>query len=166
MNRWLFRIFGRTIVNAYGTTETGGLCSNGQVSSGAEVRLIDCPQLGYSTDDKPHPRGEILAHTPRVAGYFDQSCCRPDGSFDAASSRSEEWVTLAGVRYFRTGDIGELLGKGQIKVIDRCKSYFKLSQGVFVAPQLVEETLQGSEFVRQIFVYGHSLMSTVAAVVR
>ena len=116
--RWLFRIFGRTVINAYGTTETGGLASNGLVASGAEVRLIDCPQLGYSTADKPNPRGEVLAHTRRIAGYFTPGCRRADGSFDAASSSSssEGWVTLGGVRYFRTSDIGELTGKGEIAV--------------------------------------------------
>jgi long-chain acyl-CoA synthetase len=149
VNRWLFRIFGRTIVNAYGTTETGGLASNGLVSAGAEVRLIDCPQLGYTTADKPHPRGEILAHTRRVAGYFERGCLRADGTFDAANSTSDEWVTLSGVRYFRTGDIGELLGKGQVRVIDRCKSYFKLAQGIFVAPQPVDENSLGLDLGAQ-----------------
>ena len=165
VNRWLFRIFGRTIVNAYGTTETGGLASNGVVSAGAEVRLIDCPQLGYTTADKPHPRGEILAHTPRVAGYFERGCCRSDGTYDSASSTATDWVTLGGARYFRTGDIGELVGKGQVKIIDRVKQLFKLQQGVFVAPQPVEEVLSESEFVRQIFVWGKSSMAAVAAVV-
>eukprot|EP01052_Picozoa_sp_SAG31_P010686 SAG31_NODE_592_length_13726_cov_7.188082_6_plen_916_part_00 len=164
VSRWLFRIFGRTVVNAYGTTETGGLASNGQVSAGAEVRLIDCPQLGYTTADKPHPRGEILAHTRRAAGYFEQGCLRADGSFDTASSGGDDWVTIRGMRYFRTGDIGELIGKGQVRVIDRCKSYFKLSQGVFVAPQPIEEALQESEHVQQLFVWGHSSMSAVACV--
>eukprot|EP01043_Picozoa_sp_COSAG02_P017771 COSAG02_NODE_814_length_16879_cov_4.389928_3_plen_1226_part_00 len=165
VNRWLFRIFGRVIVNAYGTTETGGLASNGIVSAGAEVRLIDCPQLGYTTADKPHPRGEILAHTPRVAGYFERSCCRRDGTYDSASSTSTDWVSLGGVRYFRTGDIGELVGKGQVKIIDRVKQLFKLQQGIFVAPQPLEEVLSESEFVSQIFVWGKSSMPAVAAVV-
>jgi thioester reductase-like protein/acyl carrier protein len=207
VSRWLFRIFGRTVINAYGTTETGGLASNGLVAAGAvrvgggvaffraktavltgisrcnvcschkvlraqwrcaaqEVRLIDCPQLGYSTADRPHPRGEVLAHTGRVAGYFQPGCRRADGSFCAASGgSSDSWVTLGGVRYFRTGDIGELTGKGQIRIIDRCKSYFKLSQGVFVSPQLVEEALSCSEHVWQLFVWGASSMSTVVAVV-
>jgi acyl-coenzyme A synthetase/AMP-(fatty) acid ligase len=35
VSRWLFRIFGRTVINAYGTTETGGLASNGLVAAGA-----------------------------------------------------------------------------------------------------------------------------------
>ena len=69
------------------------------------------------------------------------------------------------MRYFRTGDIGELVGKGQVKIIDRVKQLFKLQQGVFVAPQPVEEVLSESEFVRQIFVWGKSSMAAVAAVV-
>lgn len=35
------------------------------------LQLRDCPELGYLTSDKPYPRGEILAHTPRLSpGYF------------------------------------------------------------------------------------------------
>ena len=59
IQRWLTRVFGRQVVNGYGTTETGGLSSNGQIAAGARVRLLDCPAMGYTTADKPHPRGEV-----------------------------------------------------------------------------------------------------------
>ena len=35
---------------------------------------------------------------------------------ETARRPSEGWVTLGGVRYFRTSDIGELTGKGEIAV--------------------------------------------------
>ena len=57
------------------------------------------------------------------------------------------------------------MGKGQIKVIDRCKNHFKLQQGVFVAPGPLEEIFRQSQHVRQIFVWGNGFMSSVAAVV-
>jgi acyl-CoA synthetase (AMP-forming)/AMP-acid ligase II len=50
----------------------------------------------------------------------------------------EDWVTINGVKYFRTGDIGELVAPGQVRIIDRCKSFFKLAQGVFIAPEPIE----------------------------
>ena len=35
------------------------------------LRLLPCPLLGYSPEDKPYPRGEVVAHTPRLTpGYF------------------------------------------------------------------------------------------------
>jgi hypothetical protein len=148
-----------------GTTETGGLSSNGSISGDAELRLIDCPQLGYLTSDKPFPRGEILAHTPRMVGYFDQQGYCADGSFSPPSTTSEEWMELGGRRYFRTGDVGELVGKGEIKIIDRCKSHFKLAQGVFVAPEPLEQVFMECDKVGQIFVYGDGYMQACVAVV-
>jgi acyl-coenzyme A synthetase/AMP-(fatty) acid ligase len=49
--RWLFRVIGRLVVNGYGTTETGGLASNGTITTtdGVEVRLADVPLLVYLT---------------------------------------------------------------------------------------------------------------------
>ena len=35
---WLFRVFGSMVVNGYGTTETGGLTSNGSISDGVQLR--------------------------------------------------------------------------------------------------------------------------------
>ena len=56
----------RADVALSGTTETGGLCSNGAVTDGVQLRLRDVPSMGYLTSDKPHPRGEVLARTPRM----------------------------------------------------------------------------------------------------
>ena len=57
VGRWLFRAVGRPIVNGYGTTETGGLISNGLVKmdEGVDIRLVDVPSLGYLTSDEPFP---------------------------------------------------------------------------------------------------------------
>ena len=74
-------------------------------------------------------------------------------------------MTLGGVRYFCTGDVGELVGPGQVRVIDRCKSHFKLSQGVYVSPEAIEAVLSRSAMVDQLFIWGSGYMSAVAAVV-
>ena len=110
-----------------------------------ELRLIDRPALGFTTADQPHPRGEIVARTPRLApgGYFSRARYRPGDGTMAAPARAgdegdegdggdddDDWVTLGGVRYFRTGDIGELVGPGEVRVIDRCKSCFKARRGI------------------------------------
>jgi hypothetical protein len=68
----------------YGTTETGGLSSNGQIVAGARVRLLDSPALGYTTADTPFPRGEVLASTGRMAGYFHAGRLREDGTMAPA----------------------------------------------------------------------------------
>ena len=164
ITRWLFRVFGCHVVDGYGTTETGGLASNGRVNASADVRLIDCLELGYMTSDLPHPRGEIIAHTPRITpGYYtpvlsiSKTCREPEED-------SQDFLMIGSRRFFRTGDVGEMVN-GTIKIIDRRKSFFKLSQGVFVAPAHVEHALSQSPFVAQIFVHGNGSMSRVAAVV-
>jgi len=35
---------------------------------------------------------------------------------------------MGSTKFFCTWDIGELIGPQQVRVIDRCKSHFKLSQ--------------------------------------
>ena len=158
--RWLCRVVGCTVVDGFGTTETGGLTSNGAIVPGVELRLADCPAMGYTTADKPYPRGEILAHSPKMSpGYY-----RPPGGQHQTSRGDGDWVTLGGLRYFRTGDIGELV-QGRIRVIDRCKSVFKLAQGIFVPPEPLEARILRSPFVKQVFVWGNSTMSAVSAVV-
>ena len=54
-------------------------------------KLVDCPELGYTTADKPHPRGELRLKTRRmIPGYFK----RPEVS-RAARQVTTTWHTLS-----------------------------------------------------------------------
>jgi thioester reductase-like protein len=55
--------------------------------------------------------------------------------------------------------------EGKIRVIDRIKSVFKLSLGVYVAPEALERIYIQSHYVLQIFIWGCDTMANVAAVV-
>jgi long-chain acyl-CoA synthetase len=81
--------------------------------------LIDCPEMNYTINDKPYPRGEILVKTPTMIG----------GYFKNEKATNEQFVD----GWFRTGDIGEQRAGSKIVVIDRKKNIFKLAQGEFVA---------------------------------
>jgi len=51
--------------------------------------------------------------------------------------------------WFATGDVGRIDKTGHLYITDRKKDLFKLSNGKYVAPQLLESLVKQSEFVNQ-----------------
>ena len=66
-----------------------------------------------------------------------------------------------------TGDVGIVLtGHGNaVKIIDRVKNIFKLSQGEYVAPEKLENVLVKNKYVEQVWIYGDSLQSYIVSVI-
>eukprot|EP01105_Mastigella_eilhardi_P027263 TRINITY_DN831_c0_g1_i2.p1 TRINITY_DN831_c0_g1~~TRINITY_DN831_c0_g1_i2.p1 ORF type:complete len:382 (-),score=43.69 TRINITY_DN831_c0_g1_i2:1335-2480(-) len=131
---------GCRVAEGFGCTEVGSISDDaGNVLPSVTVKLLDCPSLGYSTKDKPFPRGELLVKSPEtISGYqFNQE--ETTKAFD-----SEGW--------FHTGDIVEMIGINQIHIVDRVKNIFKLYQGEYVAPAAIEKVLSQSRFVEHPFV--------------
>ncbi|KAF9583783.1 hypothetical protein BGW38_008557, partial [Lunasporangiospora selenospora] len=118
----------------------------------SEIRLVDVPEMGYFTTDKPYPRGEIQTRGPAVfVGYFKD----PKGTKEALDM--EGWLS--------TGDIGFVDERGCFTIVDRKKNIFKLSQGEFVAPEKIENILMARcNLIQQIYVHGDPLESTLIAV--
>ncbi|TCD68839.1 hypothetical protein EIP91_009553 [Steccherinum ochraceum] len=118
---------------------------------GIEIKLIDVPALGYTSEDRPNPRGEVcLRGVPRFLGYLK------DEVNTKAALDEEGW--------YHSGDVGEMDPKGRLRIIDRVKNIMKLSQGEYVAIERVESLYSASSVVGQLYVHGDSLQSYLVAV--
>ena len=139
----LERVFwaaGIKIINMYGLTETSPIITinrneKGKVMLGSVGLPIEGVQVKIAGD------GEILCKGPDVmAGYFN------DPDLTKAAFDEEGW--------FRTGDIGHIEEGGFLMVTDRKKEIFKLSNGKFVAPQVIENIFRESPIIDQVMVIG------------
>ena len=143
------------IHESYGITECGSVAFDYNLEE-IKYRLESVPEMGYTIDDKPYPRGEIVVKTSQMfSGYINND--------------EETRASLTEDGYFRTGDIVELrpnlYESVDVHVIDRKKSVFKLSQGQFVSPEHLQGIYMRSPFIEQIYIHGDILASAVSAVV-
>ena len=163
--------FSCKIVEGYGQTEdcAGVLISSqydrvcqhlGGPGWNGEIKLVDVDELDYhSTDVDPetgisHPRGELCVRGPLLfKGYLD------DEENTKKAIDKDGWL--------HTGDVAMVLTEhgNAIKIIDRVKNIFKLSQGEYVAPEKLENVLIDSKFVEQIFVYGDSYQNYLISII-
>ena len=122
------------IVEGYGLTETsGGSCVmiEGDPNTGivggpvqnVKIRLRDIPEMSYLHSDNP-PRGEICFWGSSIMpGYF------------LNKEKTEESLKDG---WLYSGDVGVIQPNGAIKIIDRAKNIFKLSQGEYISPEKLE----------------------------
>jgi len=128
---------GIPIHEGYGLTETSPViavntpkaCKLGTVGkplSNVEVRTAD--------------DGEVMVRGPSVfKGYWN----RPEETREAFV---DGW--------FKTGDIGNLDNDGYLSITDRKKDLIKTSGGKFIAPQVIEKSLNLSPLVGAVVVLG------------
>uniref|UniRef100_A0A183BBQ6 AMP-binding domain-containing protein n=1 Tax=Echinostoma caproni TaxID=27848 RepID=A0A183BBQ6_9TREM len=67
--------------------------------------------------------------------------------------------------FLRMGDVGCWAENGAIKIVDRCKNMFKLSQGEYVAPERVEQIYMTSPLLNCVYVEGNPLHAFTVGVV-
>ena len=67
--------------------------------------------------------------------------------------------------WFHTGDVAQIQPDGAVKIIDRKKNIFKLSQGEYIAVEKLESEFKKCSYVNQIWVYGARLPLLAAVVV-
>ena len=164
-------ILGAGFAQGYGQTEGSGSAfvssiydtiggSIGGACNTLELKLVDIPAINYFStyiDPKtgtPEPRGEVCSRGPFILkGYFK------DMKHYKESVDEEGWL--------HSGDVGAIVtNKGNVlKIIDRVKNLFKLSQGEYVAADKVQNILINSKYVSQMFLHGESLYNYSIALV-
>merc|ERR1712078_280534 len=77
----------------------------------------------------------------------------------------DDFVTIDGIRYFCTGDIGQFNASGNLQIIDRKKDLVKLQQGEYVALSKVENAMKTSKFTALPMTYARSTMSYCIALI-
>ena len=142
-----FLAAGIPILQGYGMTETCIVSANRPEDNrvGSVGRPFDGINVTIADD------GEILVKGPSVMrGYYNH--------VDVT-----EAVMHNG--WFATGDVGHLDQDGRLFITDRKKDLFKLSNGKYVAPQLIESLLKQSSLVNQVIVVGAGRKQPAALVV-
>ncbi|XP_054166324.1 long-chain-fatty-acid--CoA ligase 4-like [Oppia nitens] len=123
---------------------------------GIDIKLVDWPEGGYLTTDRPRARSEILIGGDIVSnGYFKE----PELTAQVFQVDSD------GQRWFQTGDIAEVSDDGMFKIIDRKKDLSKLSNGEYVSLGKIEGTLKSCDFVDNICIVVNSEYSNCVALV-
>jgi len=143
LNPRLTRIFwaaGMSVIEGYGLTETSPVISSnylGKMMFGTVGHPLDGVEVKIAAD------GEVLTRGPHVMkGYYKRD------DLTAETIDTEGW--------FHTGDIGELVGDGFLKITDRKKEIFKTAGGKYIAPQLLENKYKESVLIEQIMVLGEN----------
>ena len=157
------------IIEGLGMTELSGsaFCTNyhdltnytaGGVTSGVKMIIKSVPDLGYTIDDMIDgincPAGEICLKGPLIFNGYYKNDIENSKAFDDEG-------------YFHTGDVGRIFpnyGNG-LKIVDRVKEIFKLSQGEYIIPAKLESVYSKSNFVQQIMIFGNSTMNNIIAII-
>ncbi len=77
----------------------------------------------------------------------------------------EDFYTEDGRRWFKSGDIGQLMPSGTLKIIDRKKDLVKLQFGEYVSLGKVEAVLKTCPIVENVCIYGEATKSYCVALV-
>ncbi|MGH9053790.1 MAG: AMP-dependent synthetase/ligase [Acidimicrobiia bacterium] len=143
-----FQALGLPLHQGWGMTETSAPATV-QAPDDLEVGVVGRPLEGL--DIRVDEDGEILVRGPNVfQGYYEE----PDQTREALDE--EGWL--------RTGDVGEFVPGGRLKIVDRKKDIIITSGGKNIAPSEVERALKADGLVGEAMVIGDARPYLVALI--
>ncbi|KAI7751717.1 hypothetical protein M8C21_004355 [Ambrosia artemisiifolia] len=149
------------VLQGYGLTET---CAGTFVSLPNEMDMLGTvgppvPNLDARLESVPEMNYDALASKPQ-----GEICIRGDVLFSGYFKREDLTKEVLVDGWFHTGDIGEWQPDGSMKIIDRKKNIFKLSQGEYVAVENLENVYGLVSDIDAVWIYGNSFESCLVAV--
>lgn len=150
------------VLQGYGLTES---CAGTFVSLPNELDMLGTvgppvPNVDVCLESVPEMEYDALSSTPR-----GEICIRGDTLFSGYYKREDLTKEVLVDGWLHTGDVGEWQPDGSMKIIDRKKNIFKLSQGEYVAVENLENIYGLVPDIDSIWVYGNSFESFLVAVV-
>lgn len=133
----------------YGLTET---CANtcvlelenfeydvaGSLVGSVTVKLIDVPEAGYFAKNN---QGEVLISGAPVLPEYYKNETETKNAFEY----DDAW--------FSTGDIGQWMPNGSLKIIDRKKNLVKTQNGEYIALEKIESIYRSNKYVLNVCCY-------------
>ena len=99
--------------------------SIGTVHPCCELKLVDVPQMGYTSQDKPFPRGELCTKGPNTfMGYYKGAFCSKEMSYAWFNELKDPKNTKEAVDeegWLHSGDVAEFDDHNRVRIIDRIK---------------------------------------------
>ncbi|KAG5538238.1 hypothetical protein RHGRI_018983 [Rhododendron griersonianum] len=150
------------VLQGYGLTET---CAGSFVSKPDELAMIGTvgpplPNVDVCLESVPEMGYDALSSTP-----CGEICIQGNVLFSGYYKREDLTREVLVDGWFHTGDIGEWQPDGSMKIIDRRKNIFKLSQGEYVSVENLENIYSRVSGIDSIWIYGNSYESFLVAVV-
>lgn len=147
---------GITVCEGYGLTETSPIVSAnvpGMSRAGSVGRPL--PNVRVTIEPTPAaepPSGEIVVYGPNVMANYHNRERETRDAFSADGG-------------FKTGDLGYLDADGYLYITGRIKEQYKLANGKYVVPSVIESAIERSPFIAEAMVYGDGMPHNVALVV-
>jgi len=152
------------IIEGYGLTETSPIITLGtneypDRKVGSVGKLLPENEIIVLSENEDildnNMIGEICAYGPNIMNSYHN---KPE-------ENKKSFLFKNGKRYFRTGDIGYLDSENRLYIKGRIKEQYKLENGKFVIPTLLEDAIITSPYIKQIMIHGENRPYNIALIV-
>ena len=154
-----FELINVPIIEGYGLTETSPIITLG---------TLDYPDRKLGCVGKPLPNNDVIILKNNVIQPVNQEgeilTAGPNVMSGYHNLDSDVFSNINDINYFKTGDIGYLDERNRLFITGRLKEQYKLENGKFVIPSLLENHYNTIPSINQILVYGDNRPFNIAII--